>query len=315
MVSAYLFTLWVCLLPITLRSYVLPSLLDSTRNPLVTNPIWSVALGRGTDNAVYRTYLQDDKRYSRRLIDSKLFGVYDPGKYPTDVDQISILKRIGNTFSRISSFSLKLISLPTSHLCNLIGAESYTNVHSTSYGSSSRQYQLYLPRSGNRFHGNSKILYAANLTISREQEELLRKLGEPLLDIEKVKRVIREWTAPLPQSYLVEPLVIAGPSAVGKNRLIRALLKDYSRFFHKVVTHTTRQPRPDEVNGTNYHYISREEFEDRIKNDQFIEWSFVHDNMYGVSINAWQSAQQQGKDLQIDNDYHVEKLFLSSCRA
>ena len=43
-----------------------------------------------------------------------------------------------------------------------------------------------------------------------------------------------------------QPLVLAGPSGVGKNRLIRALMRDYSRFFKRVVTHTTRLPRPSE---------------------------------------------------------------------
>ena len=68
----------------------------------------------------------------------------------------------------------------------------------------------------------------------------IRDLCVPLLDYKLIEDTIRQWTRPLPTSYLSKPLVLVGPSGVGKGRLVRAILKDYSRFFQKVVTHTTR---------------------------------------------------------------------------
>lgn len=85
-------------------------------------------------------------------------------------------------------------------------------------------------------------------------------------------------------------------SGVGKNRLIKALMKDYSRFFSKVVTHTTRKPRPDEVNGTNYHYISLEQFHSlQSQSKYFVETALVHNNMYGLSYTAWAEVSRQNK--------------------
>ena len=68
----------------------------------------------------------------------------------------------------------------------------------------------------------------------------IRDLCVPLLDYKLIEDTIRQWTRPLPTSYLSKPIVLVGPSGVGKGRLVRAILKDYSRFFQKVVTHTTR---------------------------------------------------------------------------
>lgn len=68
----------------------------------------------------------------------------------------------------------------------------------------------------------------------------IRDLCIPLLDYKLIEDTILQWTRPLPTSYLSKPLVLVGPSGVGKGRLVRAILKDYSRFFQKVVTHTTR---------------------------------------------------------------------------
>ena len=68
------------------------------------------------------------------------------------------------------------------------------------------------------------------------------------IDFGLINATIAEWSKPMPIEYTTMPLVIAGPSGVGKNRLIRALLKDYSKFFKRVTTHTTRKPMVFERN-------------------------------------------------------------------
>ena len=78
---------------------------------------------------------------------------------------------------------------------------------------------------------------------------------------------------------------------------MRELLNDYSRFFQKVVTHTTRQPRPDEVNETSYHFVTNETFWNLVheQNHFFAEKAEVHNNHYGVSWAAWQKVTSSYK--------------------
>eukprot|EP01039_Chlorochromonas_danica_P000530 gene530-569_t len=82
-------------------------------------------------------------------------------------------------------------------------------------------------------------------TTNREAvREELEDLANPILNVDFVHKVLEDWSRPLPKSYAYRPLVIVGPSGVGKGRLTRALLADYKRFFEKVITHTTRPARP-----------------------------------------------------------------------
>lgn len=68
----------------------------------------------------------------------------------------------------------------------------------------------------------------------------LIEMGSEPIDFELLKKTIAEWSRPLPLEYFSQPLILVGPSGVGKGRLVKALLKDYKRFFSKIVTHTTR---------------------------------------------------------------------------
>lgn len=77
--------------------------------------------------------------------------------------------------------------------------------------------------------------------------------------------------------------------------MVAALLKDYSRFFKKVVTHTTRQPRPDEIERNVYNFITPEIFQQMVANNSFIEHATVHNNMYGTTIHSWKQIQFEGK--------------------
>lgn len=116
------------------------------------------------------------------------------------------------------------------------------------------------------------------------------------LDVDVLATIIQQWQKPLPKSYLSKPLVLVGPSGVGKGRMVKALLKDYHKFFKKVVTHTTRRPRPDEINETSYNFVANETFHDLRKNESyFLEWAKVHNNFYGTSTSSWTAITAQGK--------------------
>jgi len=130
----------------------------------------------------------------------------------------------------------------------------------------------------------------------KSREQALKELAEPLLDEALIRDVILSWTRPLPSSYLTSPLVLVGPSGVGKNRLVKYLRKDYNKFFAKVVTHTTRQPRSEEINGTHYHFVTPSQFAEMVQGEAFLEHSVVHGrNSYGLSMEAYKKVAQQGK--------------------
>lgn len=118
---------------------------------------------------------------------------------------------------------------------------------------------------------------------------------DPLLDINLLIKTLEQWSKPLPPQYLSRPLILAGPSGVGKGRLIKALLKDYSKFFTKLTTYTTRKPRFDETPDISYHFVSNETFHGMVNNSEFMEWNKVHDNYYGISLSSWQEAQSNNK--------------------
>jgi guanylate kinase len=75
-------------------------------------------------------------------------------------------------------------------------------------------------------------------------------------------------------------IIITGPSGVGKATIAFALLKKNSSFA-KVITYTTRKPRTGEKEGINYHFISEQEFKEKINRDDFFEWAINYENYYG----------------------------------
>lgn len=98
------------------------------------------------------------------------------------------------------------------------------------------------------------------------------------------------------------PVVLSGPSGAGKSTLIKKLFKDYENVFGFSVSHTTRQPRPGEVNGKDYHFVTREEMKKEIDAGEFIEHAEFSGNMYGTSKAAVQAVQAQNQICVLDVD-------------
>eukprot|EP00397_Hematodinium_sp_SG-2012_P058886 GEMP01074919.1.p1 GENE.GEMP01074919.1~~GEMP01074919.1.p1 ORF type:complete len:241 (+),score=36.26 GEMP01074919.1:26-724(+) len=85
----------------------------------------------------------------------------------------------------------------------------------------------------------------------------------------------------------IQPIiVVCGPSGAGKSTLIKRLLKERPSAFAFSVSHTTRDPRPGEINGLDYHFVSKDYMRDAIKANQFVEFAEVHKNFYGTSFKA-----------------------------
>ena len=76
-------------------------------------------------------------------------------------------------------------------------------------------------------------------------------------------------------------VVIVGASASGKTEISKILVNEYG--FKKCVTTTTRSKRTDEVNGIDYHFISKEQFKALISKNSFVEYAIYQDNFYGIN--------------------------------
>ncbi len=101
-------------------------------------------------------------------------------------------------------------------------------------------------------------------------------------------------------------MVISGPSGAGKTTLIKKLRQKYPQILFSV-SHTTRSPRPDETEGLNYYYISREKFLNMIASREFAEWAEVHNNLYGTSLMEIKIKSALTETLVLDVDIQGAK--------
>ncbi len=88
--------------------------------------------------------------------------------------------------------------------------------------------------------------------------------------------------------------VISAPAGTGKTTLVRMLKEEFS-CIEESVSFTTRKPRPNEVEGRDYHFISREEFEKKIRENEFLEYAEVFGNFYGTSKKFVEAREKKGK--------------------
>jgi guanylate kinase len=98
-------------------------------------------------------------------------------------------------------------------------------------------------------------------------------------------------------------LIVSSPSGAGKTTLTRDLLERFPELAFSV-SHTTRKPRANEVDGRDYHFTNPEAFRGMAGSGAFAEWAEVHDNLYGTSlaeIERWRAAGKQGILFDIDD--------------
>jgi len=96
-------------------------------------------------------------------------------------------------------------------------------------------------------------------------------------------------------------MVVSGPSGSGKSTLIHDLLFRHPEINFSV-SHTTRERRPGEENGREYHFVARREFTRMVETDRFVEWAEVHGNLYGTSLQEIEAKSGEGRDLVLDVD-------------
>ncbi|KAJ1026764.1 hypothetical protein NDA16_002061 [Ustilago loliicola] len=99
-------------------------------------------------------------------------------------------------------------------------------------------------------------------------------------------------TPPIPSDK--RPIVLSGPSGVGKSTLLKKLFEEFPNDFGFSVSHTTRDPRPGEIPGQSYHYVTRSEFEDLISKGAFLEHAEFGGNRYGTTAKAVADVSTEG---------------------
>ncbi|TDH65609.1 hypothetical protein CCR75_000696 [Bremia lactucae] len=114
----------------------------------------------------------------------------------------------------------------------------------------------------------------------------------------------------------LQPIVIAGPSGVGKGTLINLLLEKYPNTFGFSVSNTTRDARKGEVDGEAYHFTARDKMLKEIESGLFLEHAEVHGNLYGTSKRAVQDVQRKGRicilDIDVQGAQQVKKSGISA---
>ncbi|HIU87816.1 MAG TPA: guanylate kinase [Candidatus Avilachnospira avistercoris] len=90
--------------------------------------------------------------------------------------------------------------------------------------------------------------------------------------------------------------VISGFSGAGKGTLMKELIRNYDNYSLSISA-TTRQPRPGEVDGKDYFFVSKERFKEMIKNDELLEYAQYVDNYYGTPKAYVEAEMEKGKDV------------------
>ncbi|MDT8376936.1 MAG: guanylate kinase [Mariprofundaceae bacterium] len=99
-----------------------------------------------------------------------------------------------------------------------------------------------------------------------------------------------------------ELFIVSGPSGSGKSSLCDALLRQSPNLCLSISC-TTRKPRPGEVDGREYHFLSRAQFETQRDAGDFLEWASVHGNLYGTRRSDVEAVLDDGRDMLLEIDW------------
>lgn len=106
-------------------------------------------------------------------------------------------------------------------------------------------------------------------------------------------------------AYGGDLFVLSAPSGAGKSTLIRMIFERFPELARRLafsVSHTTRPPREGEVDGHNYHFVTKEEFESMIEEGRFLEWADVHGHYKGTSLDEVNRLRTAGRDVLLEID-------------
>ena len=111
-----------------------------------------------------------------------------------------------------------------------------------------------------------------------------------------------------PKNRVGKILVFSAASGAGKTTLLTHLIETIPGLVYSISA-TTRKPRQGEVDGKHYFFLSKEEFEAKIANNEFAEWERVHGNYYGTPRSFIESVVSSGNNIVMDIDVFGKKKF------
>ncbi|KAI9351433.1 P-loop containing nucleoside triphosphate hydrolase protein [Obelidium mucronatum] len=111
------------------------------------------------------------------------------------------------------------------------------------------------------------------------------------------------------KKFVPRPIVVCGPSGAGKSTLLKRIFAEYPDKFGFSVSHTTRKPRAGEVDGKDYHFVSKEQIVKDIAAGLFIESAQFSGNYYGTSYSAIQDVLRANKSPILDIDMQGVKTL------
>ncbi|MGB5443305.1 MAG: guanylate kinase [Gammaproteobacteria bacterium] len=97
--------------------------------------------------------------------------------------------------------------------------------------------------------------------------------------------------------------IISAPSGAGKSSLLRKLLENSGDDIVLSISHTTRKPRPGEVDGKDYHFVDKQSFEAMVERGEFLEDAQVFDNFYGTAQKSVERQLAKGQDVILEIDW------------
>ena len=108
-------------------------------------------------------------------------------------------------------------------------------------------------------------------------------------------------------------IILSSPSGAGKTTLVKLISKNKSLIVS--VSHTTRKPRPNEINGVDYYFVNKSKFEDLINKNEFLEYANVFNNFYGTSKKKITQKLDEGKNVLFDIDWQgAEQIKLRNLK-
>jgi guanylate kinase len=108
-------------------------------------------------------------------------------------------------------------------------------------------------------------------------------------------------------------IIITAPSGAGKTSITRYLLNKYPKLAFSISA-ATRSARGNEKNGTDYYFMSEQEFQDKIKNNEFVEWEMVYEGKYYGTLKSelariWSEGKTPMLDIDVKGAIHVQRQF------
>jgi guanylate kinase len=111
-------------------------------------------------------------------------------------------------------------------------------------------------------------------------------------------------------------IILTAPSGAGKTSITRFLLKKFPELAFSVSA-ATRQPRDNEKNGVDYYFLSTDDFNQKIKDNQFVEWEMVYEGKYYGTLKSeftriWNKGQVPILDIDVKGAIHVQQQYLEN---